>query len=554
MSMVLPPLEERTVLHVLQRGAREAPGRVALVDPERTLSYEQVLDEALRLASAFSGLGVARQEPVILMLDNHIDHAMVWFGLSCAAAIEVPVNVALKGEQLQHVIRDSGARVMVIEDHYLDRLDEIEVLSGLTHLVVRGALPKAQSGPAQVLALSELRTAEPFEGAEVHPWDVSGVMYTSGTTGRAKGVLVTHAQTYGRMWPNGPGSPQPGDVTLVTLPIYHVIGQCRGLYNSMISGGTAVILPRFSATAFWDICREYGVTYAPLVGVMGTFLMRQPPDTRDRDHQVERIAVGTTFPEVEEFRVRFGVEVYSSYGLTEAGGVLVGRAEGTGCGWPRPDVEARLVDEFDREVALGQEGELVLRPTEPWTFMAGYHNRPDATAEKWRNLWLHTGDVMRQREDGQFVFVDRRADTIRRLGENISTFEVEHQILMHPAVAECAVVAVTEDGQEPEVKAVLVAAEGHQIDLVELTHWMANRIPHYAVPRFLEILPALPRTPSTQRVTKAQLVASGSARSWDRQAAGLLVTRDGLKQQPPSSSADPSAPPPGGPNHVGRIL
>ncbi|RZU30983.1 AMP-binding protein [Blastococcus saxobsidens] len=534
MAAILPPLEERTVLRVLQRGAREAPDRVAVLDETRSLTYREVYDEALRLGGGFRWLGVGRQEPVLLMLDNHVDHAMCWFGLGAVAAIEVPVNVALRAEQLAHVIRDSGAKVLVMEDHYLDRLDGLEdAVAGLTHLVVRGALPDRQF-PPQVLGLDELAASEPSEPAESNPWDISGVLYTSGTTGRAKGVLVHEAQTYGRQWPTGPGSPEPGDVTLVVLPIFHVIGQCGGLYNSMIALATAVILPRFSASTFWDTCRKYGITCAPLVGVMGTYLMRQPRSPRDRDHSLQRIAVGTTFAEVEEFRERFGVEVYSTYGLTEAGGMIRGRAEPTGIGWIRPDVEARLVDEFDRDVAPGEPGELVLRPTEPWTFMAGYHNRPDATVEKWRNLWLHTGDVMRERPDGQLVFVDRRVDTIRRGGENISTFEVEHQISLHPDIAECAVVAVREEGAEPEVKAVVVPAPGKELDPVDLTIWMAERIPHYAVPRFLEFLAELPRTPSTQRVTKAELVARGWSSAWDRQAAGLAVTRDGVRELKPA--------------------
>jgi crotonobetaine/carnitine-CoA ligase len=537
MTAFLPPLEERTVLRVLQRGAREAPDRVAILDESRSLTYREVLDEALRLGGGFTALGVGRQEPVLLMLDNHTDHAMCWFGVGAIAAIEVPVNVALRAEQLEHVIRDSGAKVLVIEDHYLDRLDGLpDAVAGLTHVVVRGDRAGRSLGP-QVLGLAELAASEPAEPAESFPWDISGVLYTSGTTGRAKGVLVHEAQTYGRQWPTQPGSPEPGDVTLVVLPIFHVIGQCGGLYNSMIALGTAVILPRFSASGFWDTCRKYGVTCAPLVGVMGTYLMRQPPSPRDREHPLQRIAVGTTFAEVEEFRERFGVEVYSTYGLTEAGGMIRGRAEPTGIGWLRPDVEARLVDEFDRDVAPGEPGELVLRPTEPWTFMAGYHNRPDATVEKWRNLWLHTGDVMRRREDGQLAFVDRRVDTIRRGGENISTFELEHQISLHPDIAECAVVAVREEGSEPEVKAVVVPVPGRDVDPAELTRWMAERIPHYAVPRFLEFLPELPRTPSTQRVTKAELVARGSEFAWDRRTAGLTVTRDGVHELRPSGSS-----------------
>lgn len=531
MTTILPPLAERTVPRVLDRGAAEHPDRLAVADDERSYTYDELRAAALWIGGGFRELGVGHQERVLLMLDTHTDHALAWFGLSCIGAIEVPVNTAVKGEQLAHIIRDSGARVLVIEAHYLPLLAPISgSLSGLSHLVIRGEGGAPRGLGVHRGTFAELAGGEPTVPAAVRPWDVLGVLYTSGTTGRSKGVLVTQAQTYGRMWPLGIGSSVPGDVTLVTLPIYHVIGQCRGLYNSLIAGGTAILRPRFSASTFWDTCRQFDVTYAPLVGVMATYLMRQPPSARDRDHRVERIAVGTTFPEVEEFRERFGTEVFCSYGLTEAGGALVGRAEATGCGWVRPDYQARLVDEYDQEVAPGDVGELVLRPTEPWTFMAGYHNCPGATVEKWRNLWLHTGDLMRQREDGQFVFVDRRADTIRRLGENISSVEVESQIVEHPAVSDCAVVAVRAGDDEPEIKAVIVGAPGHELDPVRLTEWLASRMPHYAVPRYVEVVTELPRTPSTQRVTKSELVRRGTEGAWDREAAGLSVTRHGIRR------------------------
>lgn len=517
-----PPLAERTVVHVLRRGADRHPDLAAVVDTDQSLTYGQLWDASLRVAGGYHWLGVRRQEPVLLMLDNSVDHVLAWFGLSCLAAIEVPINTAVKGAQLAHVITDSGARILVVERDYLDVLRSIpDTVGRLDHVVVRGDVPAEHGLGVPVSSFADLVASDPVPPATVHPWDLLGVLYTSGTTGRAKGVQVTQAQTYGRMWPGGPGSSVPGDTTLVTLPIYHVIGQIRGLYNSLISDGTAVLLPRFSASTFWRSCREYGVTYAPLVGAMGTFLMRQPESPEDTAHGVRSICVGTTFPEVDEFRARFGVEVDCSYGLTEAGGVLLGRAEPTGCGWPRPDFTARLVDEHDVEVGPGEVGELVLRPSEPWTVMAGYHNRPDATVEKWRNLWLHTGDLMRRRDDGQFVFVDRLADTIRRRGENISSFEVESELLTHPAVTECAVVAVSVEGDsDPEIKAVVVTRPEHDFDPADLVVWLTERLPRFAVPRFVEVLAELPRTPSTQRVTKSELARRGVAGVWDRMAAG----------------------------------
>lgn len=530
------PLSQRTVVDVLQRGAASVPDRVAVTDENGQVTYRELLDRSLAAGGAFRALlgDDSRQQPVMLMLDDHLDHVLAWFGLSCIAAIEVPVNTAFKGRQLAHIAEDCEARILVIEAEYLDRVEAVaDGLTSLAYLVVRGEPDPgtAQRLPFEVLDFSTVREAPPVEAASLHPWDLLGIMYTSGTTGEPKGVEVTQAQTYGRMWPMETGAAQPGDVTLVTLPLYHVIGQCRGVYNTLIAQGTVVIEPRFSASAFWASCRTHGVNYVPLVGAQATYLLRQPPRADDGDNPVERMCLGTTIPEADTFRERFAVELTSSYGLTEAGGVLVGRAEAIGCGWPRPDFEARLVDAWDVEVASGEVGELVLRPTEPWTVMAGYHKRPATTLEKWRNLWLHTGDLMYQRSDGMFVFVGRQSDVIRIRGENVSAHEVEQTMLDHHQISECAVVEVEGDtpGSDQEIKAVVVPTEGITPDPAALIVFLTERLPYYSVPRYLEFRPDLPRTESTRRVKKSALGGTGSD-VWDRDAAGLRVTRDGLQR------------------------
>ena len=529
------PLSERTVLGVLQRAAKDVPERAAVIDEEQELTYADLLDQSLIAGGTFRSLGVEHQQPVMLMLDNHIDHALAWFGLSCTGAVEVPINTAFKGPQLSYIANHCQAEILVIEAEYLPRLQaEIDDLRDtLTHVIVRGE-PDAElvsSLPFEVLDFSVLRKGPIASTVDVQPWDLLGIMYTSGTTGRSKGVEVTQAQTYGRMWPLEIGAAAAGDVTLVTLPLYHVIGQCRGLYNTLIAQGTAVIERRFSASGFWDTCRRHGVTYVPLVGAQATYLLRQPVHPDDRDNPVERMCFGTTIPEVDEFRQRFDVQLTCSYGLTEAGGVLVGRAESQGCGWLRSDFEGRLVDDHDVEVTAGDTGELVLRSTEPWAVMAGYHRMPDATAEKWRNLWLHTGDLMFQRDDGMFIFVDRKADSIRIRGENVSSFEVEQAILEHPDVHDCAVVPIAGDSGESdhEIKAVIVPSSANRPDEGGIIAFLADRLPYYSVPRYLEFRTELPRTESTQRVKKALLTDTEPDGAWDRVAAGFVVTRDGLE-------------------------
>ena len=546
--MIPIPLEERTVVHVLRRGADRHPERVAVRDRHRELSYAQLLDHSARVGAGLTRLGVGSGDPVLLMLENNIEHVLTWFGASCIAAVEVPINTALMSPQVKFIANDCQARVIVVEEEYLPRLAAVaDELPHLQHVVVRGDAEKARSLPFEVHAAADLEAEEPGDVVELAPWDVSGLMYTSGTTGTPKGVLVSHAQTFGRNGPLGEASPRTGDTTLVTLPLYHVIGQCRGLYNTLIAEGTAVLEDRFSASRFWDICRAHGVSYVPLVGVMASYLLAQPPRADDRDNPVERIGLGTTIPDVELFRERFGVpEMHVSYGLTEAGGVLVGPADPEGCGLLRDDFEARLVDENDVEVARGAVGELLLRPTESWTTMLGYYNRPEETAERWRNLWLHTGDLMRQRADGVYVFAGRKAERIRHKGENIYPGSVETELGAHPGVAECAVLGIP--SQDPaaspgdqEILAVVVPHGGTSVDCGQLVEFLASRLPHFSVPRYFRVMERLPRTDSTQRVQRGVLADDGSRGSWDAVAAGVVVRRDGSVERRP---ARPAGPPP----------
>jgi crotonobetaine/carnitine-CoA ligase len=227
--------------------------------------------------------------------------------------------------------------------------------------------------------------------------------------------------------------------------------------------------------------------------------------------------------------------VSMSYGLTEAGGVLVGDAEPTGCGFLRPDFEARLVDDQDIPVAEGEVGELVLRSREPWATMTGYFKMPAETAERWRNLWLHTGDLMWRRDDGMFMFAGRMAERIRVRGENVSPAEVEHQLATHPAVAECSVLGISAAGSEGEVGeqeilAAVVAAEGHRIDFAELAGYLSQRLPRFAVPRYYRLFERLPRTAATHRVQRSVIAAESSGTAWDLRSADAALFTSQQKQ------------------------
>lgn len=527
--MDLPPLAQRTLSAVLEGHLRGRADQMAVRDTERGMSYAALYEEALAFAAGFSQLGVARQEPVLLMLDNHLDFVIAWWALSLSGRVEVPVNTAYKGSILAHVINNSGARVIVVDAAYLPVLDAVaDRLERLVHVVVRGAeAPVAL--PARLRQRPWAALRGPREApAQLDPWDLIGIMYTSGTTGPSKGVRVTHAHAYGYAAPQVLGLADPDDVSLCTLPLFHIGGQWAAIYNNLIAGGSNVLLPRFSATTFWDDVRRHGCTYTMLLGAMANFLFRQPARPDDTVHPLRRVMMVPVMAQIDAFKARFGIEaVCTAYGLTEGSTVLrapVGRAEPGKVGWPRPDFEVQLVDGHDRPVADGEMGELVIRTREPWMVMDGYHDMPQATADVWRNQWLHTGDAFRREPDGQFVFLDRIKDAMRRRGENVSSFEVEKEINAHPAVLECAVIAVASDASEDEIKACVVRREGQGVEAAALLAFLDERLPYFMVPRYVEFMAELPKTP-TAKIRKQQLRETGlNARTYDR-------------------TADPAAPP-----------
>lgn len=509
----LPPLDERTLPALFERSLARAPDKIAVQDRDRSLTYRQLRDEALALAGGFAGLNVDRQDTVLLMLDNHVDYVAAWVALGLTGRIEVPVNTAYIGTILAHVINNSGARVIVIEAHYLAALTAVaDRLDSLATVIVRGDFAPGDVPPGMTaLAFADLPDT-PVAPAPVAPWDLVAIMYTSGTTGLSKGVRITHAHAYGYAAPEIYGACDADDIALVVLPLFHIGGQWKGVLNALIAGASAVILPRFSATTFWEDVRHYGCSYTLILGVMAEFLLRQDPRPDDRDHKLRRIALVPVVKDLDGFKSRFGITTVSSaYGSTEGTVVLLspmGGAEPGKIGWVRPDFDARLVDENDIPVPRGSAGELVIRSHEPWVMMNGYHRMPEATEAAWRNLWFHTGDMMRQDERGMFEFIDRSKDAIRRRGENISSFEVEQEIFSHPDVLECAAVAVPSNATEDDILACVTLRAGSALTAPALLAHLRERLPYFMVPRYIRFMKSLPKTP-TEKIRKQALRAEG---------------------------------------------
>jgi len=267
-----------------------------------------------------------------------------------------------------------------------------------------------------------------------------------------------------------------------------------------------------------------------LIASMSLFLAKTPPKPDDADNPI-RIANCSPMPnEPSAFMKRFNIEAFIvGFGMTEAGIILGNQGQPVhpkSCGKVVDGYQVRLVDNNDIPVAVGQPGELIVRTNLPWAMNAGYWRRPEATAQAWRNGWFHTGDILYCDDEGQYFFADRKKDAVRRRGENISSFEVEREVMAYPDVLEAACVGAPGEFGDDEVKVFVVPKDGINLNPSELIQFLISRMPHFMVPRFIEILETLPKTPSG-RVKKYELRDLGNnASTWDRETAGIKVKRN----------------------------
>ena len=522
-----------TVPALLAKWAQEQPAAVfALLPDGAQWTYAEAHTVAVRTAAALSQLGVAAGDRVLSWLPNGGDALRVWFGANQLNATYVPVNIAFRGRLLEHAIATAGARVAVVHRQLLDRLSGID-LSVLERIVVVGGDVPAQMLPVDLLDAAALEPTQADLSAwavsPAQPWDPYAIIYTSGTTGPSKGVLCPHAHGHATALSafSAIGMTR-ADRYMVNLPLFHA-GGTAGVFGALTFGSSIAVVEAFDTAAFWDVVRDTGTTCCTLLGVMATFLAKQPVSGRDRDHPLRAAYVVPLVADAAAFSSRFGTDVYTMFNMTEVSCPIISSknpdAAGS-CGIVRTGIEARLVDTHDQPVPDGGIGELILRSEQPWTLNSGYFGNAEATAQAWRNGWFHTGDAFRKDDAGNFYFVDRTKDAIRRRGENISSFEVELELLAHPAVRECAAVAVPSDHSEDDVLAVIALLPGESLDPAELISFLVARMPHFMVPRYVRVLTELPKTP-TNKVEKHLLRAQGlTADTWDRESAGISIRRE----------------------------
>ncbi len=500
----LVPAELATVPALLAARAQRTPEAPFLRWEGRCWSYREGWEEARRFA-AWVAQRHPRGQPVRIatFLPNCPAALWAWLGALAAGAVYVPLNRAHRGEILADMVRRSRAHALVTD------------AAGLNDL------PDLAGSPVELVLSDwgEVSALEPAEPAAPRPGDLAELMYTSGTTGRSKAVELSHNQLCrGAGWVARSLELGEDDVFHAWLPLFHLACQVDAVLPAVVGGGAVALHPTFSLSRFWDQVAESGSTL--MIGFPNVYqlLHSLPPREGDARNSL-RAGVSGAMPVrfVAEFEARFGLRVHDVYGMTEVEPMILPepgtRTPPGSCGRPNPDLEVTVLAADGGPAATGEIGEIACRPRVPDVVTSGYEDDPEATAAATAGGWFHSGDLGRADEDGFFYFVDRIKHSIRRRGENVSSWELEGVVSGHPAVAEACAVGVPSPLGEEDVKVVVVPTAGERLDPAELRAWCRERMAAFMVPRYVEIAAALPRG-ETGKVMKEELRALGPA-TWD---------------------------------------
>ncbi|PKB80229.1 MAG: hypothetical protein BZY88_09205 [SAR202 cluster bacterium Io17-Chloro-G9] len=534
----------------LDAAAAREPGKIFVEMSGQKLTYRRFQDDVMRAAGMFQALGVGHGDRVCLFMPNCVEYLYCWFGLALLGAIGVPINTAYKRDESAYILNDSQAKCMVSHRSLLPVAHEAADLApGLEHRLVVEADPLAEedvhpvgkgasggvhpgwSSFAELMSAAGALSSRP----RVAPHDVSMLVYTSGTTGNPKGVMVTHLMyvSAGQGFAHWTQA-TPQDRFFTCLPYFHANVQYYSTMGAMAAGATLVVVDRFSASRFWDQVRAAEATVVNFIGMMMPVLAKQDPAPADRENRVRLFYGSPAFsPEfLEDFQERFGTDVIVGFGMTET---CFGTIEGIGqirragsSGSPRrhPDPaftnQVRIVDDAGEPVELGTTGEITVKNP---AVMPGYWRNEEQTRQALRQGWLFTGDLGWMDEDGFLYFVDRKKDVIRRRGENISSQEVEDVIKRHTNVLDCAVIGVPSELGEDEVKVYVSPRPGSDLSPEDVVYWCAEHLAYFKVPRYVEFREELPRTPSLRvrkdllRQERENLIEG----CFDREAAGIRI-------------------------------
>jgi acyl-CoA synthetase (AMP-forming)/AMP-acid ligase II len=516
----------RTVFELFTATAQAAPDHPFLAVPPAPgrpyhpegveLSYGRTMAEALQLRDVYAAAGYGHGHRVALLLENRPEFFFHYLALNALGCGVVPINPDYRHDEMLYQMDHSEADLAVAIP---DRVTDLE------------AVARARATPLPVVSAEAMPATLPSPARAPHtgppgPDTECGLLYTSGTTGRPKGCILTNFYYLNcGAWYRDLGGhvrfEHGRDRIYNPLPLFHMNCQAVTATAAILTASCLILPERFSPARWWRDLVATRATIVHYLGVVPPLLLNQPPTDEERAHGV-RFGLGAGVePQLHEaFERRFGFPLVEVWGMTETGRIYADSREPRqvttrAFGRPFGGFDARVVDDRDRDVAAESDGELVVRWGGPegarHGFFAGYLKNPDATAEAWRGGWFHTGDVVRQGADGMLYFVDRKKNIIRRSGENIAAAEVEATLQAHDAVAQVAVLAVPDEIREEEVMACIVPVAHQTVDraLAEsLVAWCRERLAYFKAPGWVLFVPSLPTT-GTQKVQKTQIFPRG---------------------------------------------
>jgi crotonobetaine/carnitine-CoA ligase len=519
--MTTPDRPAATVDAQLRAAAADSGDRRALLFDDQAWTFAEIDEAAARVANWVDGAGIEPGEHVAVFMANRPEFIFAWTGAARIGRPVVAVNAGLKGDGLTYILEHSDAVAIVVEDVLVAELDAVlPALGNLRCVVVVG----------DEVAHHHIRwddvMASPAEvpNAVVHPDDVMMLMYTSGTTGLPKGVVLTQSRCVGTVPILRAAGVGPDDIGFTCLPFFHggaalvMFWGCHGLRIPL------AISRRFSASRHWDLIRQHEATFFNALGSIIPILMKQPASSDDDNPCRIVISAGCPKDQWQDFEARFGVDLFEWYATVEGGVTLAGPDAPVGSiGKPIPGITGRIIRDDGTEAAPNEIGELVFRP-EGSAATVAYYKNDTAAVEKTRDGWLHTGDRVYADGDGFLWYVDRGAHFIRRSGENISSAEVEIVVNAHPLVLESAAYGLASPLGEDDVAVAVVLQPDTDLTPEALIKFCQDRLARFQVPRYVRFVGALPKT-ATEKTQNLVLRDEGvTPDTFDREATVRKVT------------------------------
>ena len=513
----------RNIRRVLEQKVASHPDKTFLIFEEddqlaRMWSYRQFDQMVNRTANGLLEHGVQKGDKVNLHLANCPEFLFFWFAVAKIGAVMMPTNPLSPPDELRYPLDHSESVVCVTQPGLLPSVEAARERCPNLRLTVLTGTDQAPDGAITYSQLIEGQSDEPPD-IPLDPLDEAAILYTSGTTSRPKGVLVTHAncvflgEAISKNMRLG-----PEDRHLVTLPLFHANAQYYSVMTSLTVGASVALMPRFSASRFMKQATRHGCTITSLFAAPMRMILAQPRDPAERQNRLRLVffAQSVTPAQLDEWHERYDAPLMQIYGMTETMGQpltnpLDHTRDNMSIGLPTLGYECRVVDESGLDVPEGVPGELLVRGTPGRTIMKGYFKNPDATADAIRDGWLWTGDIVQVAEDGYFHFVDRAKDMIKRAGENVAAGEVEAVIKEHPKVADAVVIGVPDEMRDESIKAFVILKDGQAAPSEEIIDYCAGRLSKFRVPEFVEFRDDFPRT-SVGKIQKHILRKEEAAR------------------------------------------